>query len=55
MSVCIRKYFFIMGSAIAYFDGMNSAPFLMLGLALSVIGFATVIISKLMRDSSGDN
>ena len=47
--------FFIMGSAIAYFDGMNSAPFLMFGLALSVIGFATVIISKLMRDSSGDN
>jgi hypothetical protein len=44
--------FFIMGSAIALFEGMNSAPFLMFGLALSVIGFATVIISKLMRDSS---
>ena len=55
-SLCVFvSIFFILGSAIAYFDGMNSAPFLMFGLALSVIGFATVIISKLMRDSSGDN
>ncbi|MBB22006.1 MAG: hypothetical protein CMN04_03800 [Roseibacillus sp.] len=47
--------FFIMGSAIAFFDGMNSAPFLKFGLALMAIGFATVIISKLMGAFSGNN
>ena len=47
--------FFIMGSAIAFFDGMNSAPFLKFGLALMAIGFVTVIISKLMGAFSENN
>ena len=50
----VHEYFFIMGSAITYFDRMNSVPFLNFGLALIAIGFATVIISKLMGTFSAD-
>ena len=47
--------FFIIGSALAYFEEMNSAPFLKFGLALMAIGFAAVIISKLMGAFSENN
>ena len=47
--------FLIIGSALAYFDGMNSSFFLKLGFIMFGLGFVFAFISVMIKKTSGNN
>ena len=47
--------FLIIGSALAYFDGMNSSFFLKFGFFMFGLGFVLAFISVMIKKTSGNN
>ena len=51
----IISVFLIIGSALAYFEGMNSSFFLKFGFFMFGLGFVIAFISVMIKKTSGNN